>query len=88
MKNEFVLSRDAMNELETFSAKYEQMRGLIEFIKEFVWSEVTERHEGKEIEKLGVFVDALLDVAHSRENDLEAVIKKISLMPDVIEGGD
>lgn len=88
MKEQFVLDRETMNELETFSAKYEQMRGLIEFIKEFVWSEVTERHEGKEIEKLGVFVDALLDVAHSRENDLEAVIKKISLMPDVIEGGD
>lgn len=78
MKEQFVLDRETMNELETFSAKYEQMQGLVEFLKEFVWGEVTERHEGKEIEKLGVFVDALLDVAHSRENDLEAVIKKIS----------
>lgn len=88
MKNEFVLNRDTMNELETFSAKYEQMRGLIEFIKEFVWSEITEQHEGAEIEKLGVFVDALSDVAHSRENDLEAVIKNISLIPDITESGD
>lgn len=53
MNNEYVLSIDTMNELETFSAKYEQMRGLVEFLKEFVWSEVTERHEGKEIERLG-----------------------------------
>lgn len=88
MEEQFVLDRETMNELETFSAKYEQMRGLVEFLKEFVWGEVTERHEGKEIEKLGVFVDALLDVARSRENDLEAVIKNISLMPDITESGD
>lgn len=88
MEEQFVLDRETVNELETFSAKYEQMRGLVEFLKEFVWGEVTERHEGKEIEKLGVFVDALLDVARNRENDLEAVIKKISLMPDITESGD
>ena len=88
MKNEVVLNMETMNELETFSAKYEQMRELIEFLKEFVWSEVTERHEGKEIERLGCLVDALLDVAHSRENDLEAVIKKFSFAPDVAERGD
>lgn len=78
MKNEFVLNRETMNELETFSAKFEQMRGLVEFLKEFVWGEVTERYEGKEIERLGYLVDALLDVSISRENDLEAVIKKIN----------
>ena len=53
MSNEFVLNRETMNELETFSAKFEQMRGLVEFLKVFVWGEVTERHEGKEIERLG-----------------------------------
>lgn len=78
MTNEFVLNTDTMNELETFSAKFELMRGLVEFLKEFVWGEVTERHEGKEIERLGYLVDALLDVSISRENDLEAVIKKIN----------
>ncbi len=78
MTNEFVLNRETMNELETFSAKFELMRGLVEFLKEFVWGEVTERHEGKEIERLGYLVDALLDVSISRENDLETVIKKIN----------
>lgn len=52
MTNEFVLNRETMNELETFSAKFELMRELVEFLKEFVWGEVTERHEGKEIERL------------------------------------
>lgn len=78
MTDEFVLNRETMNELETFSAKFELMRGLVEFLKEFVWSEVTERHEGKEIERLGCLVDALLDVSISREKDLEAIIKKIN----------
>lgn len=78
MTNEFVLNRETMNELETFSAKFELMRGLVEFLKEFVWGEVTERYEGKEIERLGYLVDALLDVSISRENDLETVIKKIN----------
>ena len=78
MKNEFVLNRETMNELETFSAKFEQMRGLVEFLKVFVWGEVTELYEGKEIERLGCLVDALLDVSISRENDLEAVIRKIN----------
>lgn len=78
MKNEFVLNRETMNELETFSAKFEQLRELVEFLKVFVWGEVTERYEGKEIERLGCLVDALLDVSISRENDLEAIIKKIN----------
>ena len=78
MTNEFVLNGETMNELETFSAKFEQMRELVEFLKEFVWGEVTERHEGKEIAQLGCLVNALFDVAISRENDLEAVIKKIN----------
>lgn len=34
MKNEFVLNRETMNELETFSGKFEQMRGLTEFLKD------------------------------------------------------
>ena len=78
MTNEFVLNRETMNELETFSAKFELMRGLVEFLKEFVWGEVTERYEGKEIAQLGCLVNALFDVAISRENDLEAVIRKIN----------
>ncbi len=88
MSNEFVLNRETMNELETFSAKFEQMRGLVEFLKVFVWGEVTERHEGKEIERLGCLVDALLDVSISRENNLEAIIKKINTLPDSVESGD
>lgn len=78
MSNEFVLNWETMNELETFSAKYEQMRELVEFLKEFVWGEVTERYEGKEIAQLGCLVNALFDVSISRENDLETVIKKIN----------
>lgn len=88
MKNEFVLNRETMNELETFSAKLEQMRGLVEFLKVFVWGEVTKRHEGKEIERLGCLVDALLDVSISRENNLETIIKKINTLPDSVESGD
>lgn len=75
-------------EIETFSAKFELMRGLVEFLKEFVWGEVTERHEGKEIERLGCLVDALLDVSISREKDLEVIIKKINTLPDSVESGD
>lgn len=78
MKNEFVLNRETMNELETFSGKFEQMRGLTEFLKEFVCSEITERHDGKEIRQLSYLVDALFDLVISRENDLDAVIKKIN----------
>lgn len=88
MKNEFVLNRETMNELETFSGKFEQMRGLTEFLKEFVWSEIIERHDGKEIERLGCLVDALLDVSISRENNLETIIKKINTLPDSVESGD
>ena len=88
MKNEFVLNRETMNELETFSAKFEQLRELVEFLKVFVWGEVTERYEGKEIERLGCLVDALLDVSISRENNLEAIIKKINTLPDSVESGD
>ena len=88
MSNEFVLNRETMNELETFSAKFEQLRELVEFLKVFVWGEVTERYEGKEIERLGCLVDALLDVSISRENNLEAIIKKINTLPDSVESGD
>lgn len=88
MKNEFVLNRETMNELETFSAKFEQLRELVEFLKVFVWGEVTERYEGKEIERLGCLVDALLDVSISRENNLETIIKKINTLPDSVESGD
>lgn len=88
MKNEFVLSRDAMNELEGFSARFEQLCNFIDFVHDFIWQEIIEGYEGKTVEKLGCLTEMLSDVAHIRENDLEAVIKKISLMPDVIEGGD
>lgn len=46
--------------------------------KEFVWSEIIERHDGKEIRQLSYLVDALFDLVISRENDLDAVIKKIN----------
>lgn len=80
MKNEFVLSRDAMNELEGFSAKFEQLRNFIDFIHDFVWQEIIEGYEGETVEKLGCLTEMLSDVAHIRENDLEAVIKKIALL--------
>jgi len=80
MKNEFVLNRDAMNELEGFSARFEQLRNFIDFVHDFVWQEIIEGYEGETVEKLGCLTEMLSDVAHIRENDLEAVIKKIALL--------
>lgn len=78
MTNEFVLNRDTMNELENFSARFEQLRNFIDFIHDFVWQEIIEGYEGETVEKLGCLTEMLSDVAHIRDNDLEAVIKKIA----------
>lgn len=86
MKNEFVLNRDAMNEIENFSARFEQLRNFIDFIHDFVWQEIIEGYEGETVEKLGCLTEMLSDVAHSRENDLEAVIKKIALLHNPEQG--
>lgn len=74
-----------MNELETFSAKYEQLRNFIDFIKDFVWQEIIEGYEGETVDKLGYFTEILSDVAHIRDNDLEAVIKKIAPLHNPVE---
>lgn len=84
MTNEFVLNRDTMNELENFSARFEQLRNFIDFIHDFVWQEIIEGYEGETVEKLGCLTEMLSDVAHIRDNDLEAVIKKIAPLPDPV----
>ena len=73
--------------LKIFDKNFERLQ-LVEFLKVFVWGEVTELYEGKEIERLGCLVDALLDVSISRENNLETIIKKINTLPDSVESGD
>lgn len=76
--NEFVLNRDVMNELEDFSVKFEQLRIFIDFVNNFVWQEINEDYEGETVTNLACLTNMLSDVAHIRENELEAVIKKIS----------
>ena len=85
MVDKFVLERDTMNELETFSAKFEQLRNFIDFVHDFVWQEITEGCEGKTIERLGCLTEMLSDVVHIRDNDLEAVIKKIAPLHNPVE---
>lgn len=81
MVNEYVLDFDTMNELETFSAKFEQLRNFIDFVHDFVWQEIIEGCEGETVEKLGCLTETLSTVAHVRDNELEAVIKKITPCP-------
>lgn len=81
MTNEFVLDRETMNELETFSAKFEQLRNFIDFVYDFTWQEIIEGYEGEAVEKLGCLTEMLSTVAHVRDNELEAVIKKIAPCP-------
>lgn len=76
MANEFVLNMETMNELETFSARFEQLRNFIDFVHDFTWQEINERYEGEMIRRLGCFTEMLSDVAHIRDNELEEVIKK------------
>lgn len=66
-----------MNELETFSAKIEQLRNFIDFVKNFTWQEIIEGYEGETIETLGCLTEVLSDVVHKRDEDLETIIKKI-----------
>ncbi|MCM1221958.1 MAG: hypothetical protein NC548_46550 [Lachnospiraceae bacterium] len=85
MTNEFVLNRDTMNELENFSARFEQLWNFIDFVHDFVWQEIIEGYEGETVEKLGYLTEMLSDVAHIRDNDLEQVIKKITPLHNPIE---
>lgn len=77
MTEKFVLNGETLNELETFSAKIEQLRNFIDFVHDFVWQEIIERYEGETIERLGCLTEMLSDVAHIRDTDLETIIKKI-----------
>lgn len=77
MTNEFVLDMETMNELETFSARFEQLRNFIDFVHNFVWQEIIEGYEGETIERLGCLTEMLSDVAHIRDTNLETIIKKI-----------
>lgn len=77
MTNEFVLTRETLNELETFSAKYEQLRNFVDFVNSFVWQEIIEGYEGETIERLGCLTEMLSDVVHIRDTNLETIIKKI-----------
>lgn len=77
MTNEFVLDMETMNELETFSARFEQLWNFIDFIHDFVWQEIIEGYEGETIERLGCLTEMLSDVVHIRDTNLETIIKKI-----------
>lgn len=81
MTNEFVLDRETMNELETFSAKFEQLCNFIDFVHNFTWQEIIEGYEGGTVEKLGCLTEMLSTVAHVQDNELEAIIKKITPCP-------
>lgn len=84
MTRQYVLDFDTMNELETFSARFEQLRNFIDFVHDFVWQEIIEGYEGEMVEKLGCLTEMLSTVAHVRDNELEAVIKKIRPLPDPV----
>lgn len=48
MADEFVLSKETMNEIQAFSAKLEQLRFFSDFVDNFVWREISGRNYGKE----------------------------------------
>ncbi len=77
MTNEFVLTRETLNELETFSAKYEQLRNFVDFVNSFVWQKILNGTERAAIEKLGCLTETLSTVAHARDKELETAIHKI-----------
>ncbi len=81
MVNEYVLDLDTMNELETLSAKFEQLRNFADVVNNFVWQKIVEGYEGETINKLGCLTESLLEVICVRENNLDAIIKKIAPCP-------
>lgn len=81
MVNEYVLDFDTMNELETLSAKLEQLRNFADVVNDFVWQKIVEGYEGETINKLGCLTESLLEVICVRENNLDAIIKKIAPCP-------
>lgn len=74
---EFVLSRETMNELETFSAKLEQFRNFIDFVNYYIWQEILDGQEGETINQLGCFGDTMSDLVKVRDKELEEIIAKI-----------
>lgn len=66
-----------MNELETFSAKFEQFRNFIDFVNYYVWQEILDGHENETVSKLGCFTEAMSDLAKVRDKELEEIILKI-----------
>ncbi len=81
MVKEYVLDFDTMNELEALSAKFEQLRNFADVVNDFVWQEIVEGYEGETINKLGCLTESLLEVIRVRENNLDAIIKKIAPCP-------
>lgn len=81
MANEFVLDWETMNELENFSARFEQLRDFIDFVHDFTWQEINEEYEGGAVKRLGCLTEMLLDVVRIRDNELEEIIKKIAPCP-------
>ncbi len=86
MERKYVMNYETMTELENFSAKFEQLRNFIDFVRDFTWQEIIngENPEGA-IEKLGCLTEMLSDAAHIRDGELEAVIKKIAPLPDPVK---
>lgn len=82
MTTKFVLDFETMNELEAFSAKYEQLRNFADFVYSFAWENIVGIYDGEEPDKLGCFLEMLSTAAHVRDDELEAVIKKIAPLPE------
>lgn len=79
MKANYKLDFETMDRLENLSAKMEQLTRFAHTFELFVYEKINESYEGDEIDQLEGLVSALVDVVHSREADLDSIIKQISV---------
>ena len=79
MKANNKLDFETMDRLENLSAKMEQLTRFAHTFELFVYEKINESYEGDEIDQLEGLVSALVDVVHSREADLDSIIKQISV---------
>lgn len=74
---EFRLSDEVMTELETFSAKVEQLGNFIDLVNDFVWGEIVNGAREDAIDKLGCLTETLSEVVRIRDKELEEIITKV-----------
>lgn len=75
MKENTALDFDIMEKLEELSTKMEQLSRFAHTFEIFIYEKINENYEGDEIDQLEGMTSALVDVVHSREADLESIIK-------------